>query len=93
MKKILYLLALVPILVIGQTQSENYTKVTAYKVATQDPRWRGYVPQRIARNCIPDGADMSHNGHNQMARICPTTDSAELHSVPTKRIKYKKLQQ
>ncbi len=37
MKKILYLLVLLPILVIGQTQSENYTKVTAYKVATHDP--------------------------------------------------------
>lgn len=37
MKKILYLLVLFPILVIGQTQSENYTKVTAYKVETTDP--------------------------------------------------------
>ncbi|MGV1013275.1 MAG: DUF6443 domain-containing protein, partial [Flavobacterium sp.] len=34
MKKILYLLVLFPILVIGQTQSENYTKTTTYKVAT-----------------------------------------------------------
>ena len=34
MKKILYLLVLFPILLIGQTQSENYTKTTTYKVAT-----------------------------------------------------------
>jgi RHS repeat-associated protein len=34
MKKILYLLNLVPFLVIGQTQSENYSKVTTYKVPT-----------------------------------------------------------
>ena len=37
MKKILSILVLFPILVIGQTQSENYTKVTTYKVATTDP--------------------------------------------------------
>jgi len=37
MKKILYILVLFPIWVIGQTQSENYTKVTAYKVPTHDP--------------------------------------------------------
>jgi hypothetical protein len=37
MKRILYLLVLFPILVIGQTQSENYTKVTTYKVATTYP--------------------------------------------------------
>jgi len=34
MKKLLYILVLFPILAIGQTQSENYTKVTTYKVPT-----------------------------------------------------------
>lgn len=34
MKKLLYILVLFPILAIGQTQSENYTKVTTYKKPT-----------------------------------------------------------
>ena len=36
MQKILYLLLLFPILVIGQTQTENYIKSTTYKVSTSD---------------------------------------------------------
>ena len=34
MKKIIYLLVLLPILVIGQTQSLNYVKSTSYKQPT-----------------------------------------------------------
>lgn len=34
MKKILSLLVLLPIMVVGQTQTENYIKTTTYKVAT-----------------------------------------------------------
>lgn len=34
MKRILYILALLPILAIGQTTSENYTKVTTYRKPT-----------------------------------------------------------
>lgn len=34
MKKLLYLIVLLPIMVIGQTQTENYIKTTNYKVAT-----------------------------------------------------------
>ena len=34
MKKILFLLVLLPIMVVGQTQTENYIKNTTYKVAT-----------------------------------------------------------
>jgi RHS repeat-associated protein len=35
MKKIIYLLVLLPILVFSQTQTENYVKTTTYKVNTQ----------------------------------------------------------
>ncbi|WP_395054670.1 DUF6443 domain-containing protein [Flavobacterium sp.] len=34
MKKILYLLVFIPLLVLGQTTTENFTKVTTYKVET-----------------------------------------------------------
>lgn len=34
MRKILYLLVLFPMMVVGQTQSENYIKTTTYKTAT-----------------------------------------------------------
>ena len=34
MKKLAYLLIVFPILVFGQTQTENYIKTTTYKVST-----------------------------------------------------------